>query len=274
MMRPIASLLGVPRIFLGLWPQSSHPSLRNDDVVKVARHLEPALLAVGPVPYREALLHARLPGPVVDGVLAPHVAHAAPVRGGGGLALRVVGMGDVRDGFDIHAGTGVLHIRLLRVGRVVHVLLHGGVFGLGYGGRQAAVALDVVPVGIVGEDAGRILLAGNAGDVVAEVCDTVGGDGRARPSPLALLASNLRGKAGLDGSGQAPGGTVAVGVDVGEASGVDLRVNGWGGGSVHHVHLGILLGPRREGLVVDYRILRRQGRGEDLLGGTRRGPHG
>ena len=46
------------------------PSLRDDDMVKVARHLESAFLAVGSISNAEAFLHAWLPRPRIDGVLA------------------------------------------------------------------------------------------------------------------------------------------------------------------------------------------------------------
>lgn len=63
-------------------------TLRDDDVVKVAWDLETTLFAVGAVSYTETPLHSRLPGPRVDGMLAPLVALPG-WRGRGAFTLGV-----------------------------------------------------------------------------------------------------------------------------------------------------------------------------------------
>lgn len=47
--------------------------LGNDDVIEVSWNFESAFFAIRPVSYAEALLHARLPCPVVDSVSAADV---------------------------------------------------------------------------------------------------------------------------------------------------------------------------------------------------------
>lgn len=87
--------------------QSRLVALRDDDVVEMPGNLESALFTVGAVSYTEALLHAGLPGPRVDGVLAADVPPAAAWRGRHGARVGVCGVALAE--FEAHGSIGVVH---------------------------------------------------------------------------------------------------------------------------------------------------------------------
>lgn len=76
-------------------------------MIKVTRHLVSAFVAVGPVPYTEAALHAWLPCPCIHSVSAPSM--TLSVRGWRvRITLSVVGRGRSLD-LDVHHGIWVFH---------------------------------------------------------------------------------------------------------------------------------------------------------------------